>query len=132
MTWVFLISIPDSMKISHPHLMLIDFSKMRERDLSFMLAVWDPILEMVIHPLAADVLNKISSSFSPMVKDLVRWGAMSHPSGASKSHIYQRVWRLTSMAEKDRFYLRGRSLPIDEAISGIMMAGNSDDLPSSD
>ena len=89
--WVFPASIPDSMKIHHPHLALIDFSKMKGRDLSFMLAIWDPIFEMVTHPLAADVLNKISSSFAPMVKDLIRCGAMSHPSGSSKSHIYQRV-----------------------------------------
>ena len=129
MTWVFPTSIPDSMKIPHPHLAPVDFSKMKERDLSFMLAAWDPILEMVTHPLAADVLNKISSNFSPMVKDLVRWGAMSHPSGSSKSHVYQRVWRSTSKAEKDRFYLCGRPLPIDEATSGIMMGGNSEDIP---
>ena len=131
LTWLFPTSIPDSMKIHHPSLTLTDFSKKPE-DLSLLLAVWGDIMNSVTHPLAVDVLNNLSGNFAPMVKDLVRWGAMSHPSGSSKSHVYQRVWRSTSMAEKDRFYLRGRSLPIDEAISGIMMAGNSDDLPSSD
>ena len=37
-SWVFPTSILDSMKISHPHFALIDFSKMTEWDLSFMLS----------------------------------------------------------------------------------------------
>ena len=129
-SWLFPTSIPDSMKMPHPNFALIDFSRMNERDLAFMLAVWDPILETVTHPLAADVLNKLSANFAPMVKDLVRWGAMSHPSGSSKAHVYQRVWRSTSMAERDRFFLRGRPLPIDEAIAGIEMGGDSGIPPS--
>ena len=129
LSWLFPTPIPDSMKMPHPNLALLDFSKMKEWDIAFMLAVWDPILEMVTHPLAADVLNKLSANFAPMVQDLVRWGAMSHPSGSSKTHVYSRVWRSTSMAEKDRFFLRGRPLPIDEAASNTIMGGNAEDLP---
>ena len=76
-TWVFPTSTPDSMKIPHPHFALVDFSRMKVRDLSFMLAVWGPILEMVTHPHAADVLSKLSSSFAPTVKDFIRWGDVS-------------------------------------------------------
>ena len=117
------------MKVPHPGLALIDFSKMHERDLNMMLAVWDLIFEAVTHPLATDVFNKLSGNFAPTVKDLVRWGAMSHPSGSAKALTYQRVWRSTSIAERDRFFLRGRPLPIDEATSNIIMGGNAEDLP---
>ena len=67
-------------------------------------------------PPAADVLDSLSGKFAPMVKDLVRWGAMGHPSGSAKSLTYQRVWRSRSLSERDRFFLRGRPLPIDESL----------------
>ena len=44
MTWVLPTTIADSVKIPHPNLTLVDFSKMKERDLAFMLAVWDKVL----------------------------------------------------------------------------------------
>ena len=114
MTWVFPDS-TDSMKVSHPNPVLADFSQMAERDLAFMLAVWDPIFELITHPTAAHLLNSMSASFAPTVKDLILWGAMMHPCGTSKSSIYYFIWRSTSMAERDCFYNRGRPLPIDQA-----------------
>ena len=83
MTWVLPTSIPDSMEIPHPNFTLVDFSQMAERDRSIMLAVWDPILELITHPYASNLLNSLSACFSPTVKDLIRRGAMSHPSGTS-------------------------------------------------
>ena len=121
MTWVFPPTIADSMKIRHPNLTLVDFSKMKERDLAFMLAVWDKVLEMVTHPLAASTLNGLSAAFSPTVKDLIRWGAMAHPGGPSKKALYSHIWRSKSMADRDRFFNRGRPLPIDEGLGQIVM-----------
>ena len=129
LTWLFPTSTPDPMKIHHPSLTLTDFSKKPE-DLSLLLAVWGDIMNSVTHPLAVDVLNNLSGNFAPMVKDLVRWGAMSHPSGSAKSLTYSRVWRSTALADRDRFFLRGRPLPIDEGTSSIVMSGDSGDAPS--
>ena len=121
LTWVFPPVISASMRIPHPNITLVDFSKMKERDLSFMLSVWDKVLETVAHPLAAPALNGLSAAFSPTVKDLIRWGAMSHPGGPSKKVLYQHIWRSKSMADRDRFFNRGRPLPIDEALGEIVM-----------
>ena len=98
------------------NLKLVDFSQMAERDRLFMLAVWDPIFELITHPYASNLLNSLSAGFSPTVEDIIRWGAMSHPSGTSKSSIYKFIWRSTSVAERDRFYNCGRPFPFDEAM----------------
>ena len=120
MTWTLPIS-TEKMQISHPHLILIDFFRMKGNDLTFTLAVWDEVFSMVTHPLAASILDGISAAFSPTVKDLVRWGSMNHPEGADKKALYQRVWRSKSLADKDRFFSRGRPLPIDEGLDQINM-----------
>ena len=130
LTWLFPTSVPESMKVHHPSLTLIDFAKMKPADLSLLLSVWDDILHAVTHSSAADVLDSLSGKFAPMVKDLVRWGAMGHPSGPGKSLTYERVWRSRSLSERDRFFLHGRPLPIDESLPVANTNVNSGDTPS--
>ena len=120
MTWTLPIS-TDDMQVPHPHLIMVDFFKMEGNDLKFTLAVWDAVFSTILHPLASSILDDLSGSFSPTVKDLVRWASMNHPEGPEKKALYARVWRSTSMAEKDRFFGRGRPLPIDEGLTEIVM-----------
>ena len=120
MTWTLPVS-TEKMQVSHPHLILIDFFLMKGNDLTFTLAVWDEVFSTVTHPLAASILDGLSGAFSPTVKDLVRWGSMNHPEGADKKALYQRVWRSKTLADKDRFFGRGRPLPIDEGLAQINM-----------
>ena len=129
LAWLFPTSIPDSMKVHHPSLTLIDFAKMDPADLSLLLSVWDDVFHTVTHSSSADVLDSLSGQFAPMVKGLVRWGAMGHPSGPKKS-LYERVWRSRSLSERDRFFLHGRPLPIDESLPVADTNVNSGNTPS--
>ena len=47
--------------------------------------------------------------------------ATSMTDGADKKALCQQVWRSKSLADKDRFFSRGRPLPIDEGLAQINM-----------
>jgi hypothetical protein len=111
LSWTLPVSVPDSVPIPNTHLTLVDFGQMRTRDLRFMLSVWDDVFKVVTDPLAAPVLNAISSHFSPTVKDLIRWGALHHLS-VSMRPTYARVWLSADLHQRDLFFNKGKALPI--------------------
>ena len=126
LAWTLPTSVPDSVPIPNSNLTVVDFSRMKHRDLRFMLAVWDDVLEVATHPSAVSTLNAISAHFCPTVKDLVRWGALHHPGGPSKRVAYSRVWLSHSFADKDLFFNRGQPLPVTSADA------SADSLPIAD
>ena len=65
---------------------LPDFSLLKPRDLAEILATWGIIVARVIDPAGREVLDMVSATFTPWVKDLVRWAARSHHDLATRAH----------------------------------------------
>ena len=84
---------------------LPDFSRLNHRDLAEVLGTWDIIvLRRAVDPVARDLLNAISATFTPWVKDLVRWAARSHQDLTARGH-YTFILNSTAFAQHDVAFL---------------------------
>ena len=79
---------------------LPDFSLLKPRDLAEILATWDIIVARVNNTAGREILNVISATFTPWVKDLVRWAARSHHDLATRVH-YSVIKSSTAFAQND-------------------------------
>ena len=83
---------------------LPDLSFFKPRDLAEILATWDIIVARAVDPAGREVLDLISASFTPWVKDLVRWAARSHHDLATRAH-YSLIKSTTAFAHHDSTFL---------------------------
>ena len=79
---------------------LPDFSLLKPRDLAEILATWDIVVARAIDPAGREILDLVSATFTPWVKDLVRWAARSHHDLATRAH-YSLIKSTTAFAQHD-------------------------------
>ena len=83
---------------------LPDSSRFNHRDLAEILQTWDIIVDRAIGPAGRVILNLVSATFTPWVKDLVRWAARSHQDFATRAH-YGLIANSVAFANHDIAFL---------------------------
>ena len=79
---------------------LPDFSRLSRRDLAEVLTTWDVVVARSIDPAGREILDMISATFTPWVKDLVRWAARSHHDLATRAQ-YVPITNSVAFAQHD-------------------------------
>ena len=83
---------------------LPDFSRLSRRDFAEVLETWDIIVDRAVDPAAREILNIVSGTFIPWVKDLIRWAARAHHDITTRAH-YALIQNSTAFAEHDVAFL---------------------------
>ena len=82
---------------------------MRSSDLAELLQTWDIVITLATLPAARDLLDVISGSFTPWVKDLCRWGACGHHCSETRS-LYSTVRDSKSFKAHDASFMASHAL----------------------
>lgn len=106
--WLFPVTTDDLMINRTPTLRILDFGATRPKkwtpkDLDKLLKKFDNIMDLVTAGDMTTILDRLSSDFAPLVKDLVRWASHSHPD-LGRRDVYIRVWASNSFRAKDAYY----------------------------
>ena len=83
---------------------LPDFSRLGPRDFTEMLATWDIIVARGVDPAGREILDVVSATFTPWVKDLIRWAARSHHDLAACAH-YTLIKNSAAFSQHDVAFL---------------------------
>ena len=88
---------------------LPDFGRMARSDLEELLATWDIIVTIATQPEARELLDSTSGTFTPWVKDLIRWGARGHHSSETRD-LYAIIQNSAAFKAHDASFMASRSL----------------------